>query len=252
MRTTLTMAALAALTAAQESQLDPLSFTQSNDPSISYTTVDVYTSCSDLPSPPMDTITSTIIQTTCPQCGLPPTLHTTVYTTVFQSLCPTGLVPVTYTVTETCTGPTPTFGPTGSDYVPSGFTVTQTICTACGSDGGPATVTITQPCDPTDPVGPGPTGTMDPESSMLGSSMMPGSSDMLPMSSSSGMPPVPPISSSSGMPLMSGSSSMPPVPPMSSSSPPPPLSPPIMTPPAQQMVNAAVKVGWKVFLEAVG
>lgn len=86
------------------------------------------------------TITSyaTMTSTVCDLCehmsttmvgGMP--VHVTAYTTVYTNACPTGLVPVTYTITESCTGMTPTFtGPdnTNAGYMPPGFTTTTLDC----------------------------------------------------------------------------------------------------------------------------
>lgn len=93
----------------------------------------------------MVTVTNGVTITWCPMCDQTP--HTTVYKTVYQAVCSTGstwsLTPTTYTVTESCTGPTPTWN-TASSYVPQGFTVTEYECTKCETPG--QTVTITEPC----------------------------------------------------------------------------------------------------------
>jgi len=116
-------------------------------PSVSYTTV----TYSDCPSDSMDsliTVTKGVTATYCPECVMASASaqqpgHTTVYTTTYMSLCPTGMVPATYTVTESCTEPTPTWTP-GPSHIPQGFTVTTEECTVCQST--PTTVTITEPC----------------------------------------------------------------------------------------------------------
>jgi hypothetical protein len=114
-----------------------------------YTTVDVYESCTDT-AIGTDTVTSTVIQTTCPLCTNTHSgsmVHITVYTTVYQTLCSTGLTDQTYTITETCTGPTPTWPSSmGPTYMPPGFTQTVTLCTVCNSQASPTSVTITVPC----------------------------------------------------------------------------------------------------------
>jgi hypothetical protein len=142
--------AAASCASAQVSSFNPLSFTQPNQgDGPQYTTVDVYESCTDT-AIGTDTITSTVVETTCPLCTNSPTssggsmVHTTVYTTVYQTLCSTGLTDQTYTVTETCTGATPTWPSSmGPSYVPPGFTQTVTVCTVCNNQGSPTTVTMT-------------------------------------------------------------------------------------------------------------
>ncbi|KAK7522070.1 hypothetical protein IWZ03DRAFT_108511 [Phyllosticta citriasiana] len=131
----------------------------------SYITHVYYDDCVSSMSTPVVTETDEVIITTCPSCthkstpsatasvsGVTltpvPTLHTTVYTTSYVTLCSTGLVPNTYTVTETCSGETPTWPMTTSNYLPPGFTTTVTVCTVCHSD-HPTTVTLTVPCDTT-------------------------------------------------------------------------------------------------------
>lgn len=122
-----------------------------------YTTVDVYEDCTDTMQG-TDTITSTIIETTCPLCtGMTMAqegqyTHTTVYTTVWETMCSTGMAPATYTITESCTGATPTWNsaigqPT---YIPPGYTTTVTVCTVCEMS---PTVTMTVPCESTTPGG---------------------------------------------------------------------------------------------------
>jgi hypothetical protein len=139
---------------AQVSSYNPLSFTQPNQgDGPQYTTVDVYESCTDT-AVGTDTITSTVVETTCPLCTNTPTtppsglsgsmVRTTVYTTVYQTLCSTGLTDQTYTVTETCTGATPTWPSSmGPSYMPPGFTQTVTVCTVCNNQASPTTVTMT-------------------------------------------------------------------------------------------------------------
>ena len=116
--------------------------------SVSYTTV-TYDDCPSASMETMITITNGVTVTYCPKCeemsstpGSGPG-YTTVYTTTYESLCPTGIVPATYTVTESCTEPTPTWTP-GPSHIPQGFTVTTKECTVCAKT--PTTVTITEPC----------------------------------------------------------------------------------------------------------
>jgi hypothetical protein len=132
---------------AQMSSFNPLSYSQPNQGNgASYTYVDVYESCTDA-AIGTDTITSTVVQTTCPLCTNPPSgsmVHSTVYTTVYQTLCSTGLADQTYTITETCTGVTPTWPSSmGPTYMPPGFTQTVTVCTVCNSQASPTTITMT-------------------------------------------------------------------------------------------------------------
>lgn len=123
-----------------------------------YVTVDVYESCTDT-TEGTDTITSTIVETTCPLCtGMSTTqegqyAHTTVYTTVWETLCSTGLGPATYTITESCTGATPSWnsGMGQPTYIPPGYTTTVTVCTVCEMQ---PTVTMTVPCESTPPANP--------------------------------------------------------------------------------------------------
>lgn len=99
----------------------------------------------------MITVTNGVTVTYCPECqmmtagsGSPSSPgYTTVYTTTYMSLCPTGMVPATYTVTESCTDSMPTWTP-GPSHIPNGFTVTTKQCTVC--DTTPTAVTITEPC----------------------------------------------------------------------------------------------------------
>ncbi|KAM0721733.1 hypothetical protein Q7P37_002658 [Cladosporium fusiforme] len=117
--------------------------------SASYVTV-TYDDCPSQSIETLITYTSGITVTYCPEChdspitSKPGPSHTTVYTTVYQSLCSTGLVPVTYTVTEECEEPTPTWASSKGDHVPQGFTVTVKECHVC--DKTPVPVTITEPC----------------------------------------------------------------------------------------------------------
>ncbi|KAK5738034.1 hypothetical protein LTR17_006277 [Elasticomyces elasticus] len=104
--------------------------------------------CPSLSMESMITVTNGITVTYCPECEMASSTsaqqpgHTTVYTTTYLSMCPTGLVPATYTVTESCSEPTPTWTP-GPDHIPQGFTVTTQHCDACAT---PGPVTVTQPC----------------------------------------------------------------------------------------------------------
>jgi hypothetical protein len=111
--------------------------------SISYTTMTIE-DCSSMPMETMITVTEGTTVTYCPECDMTQGPgYTTVYTTTYMSLCPTGTVPATYTVTESCTGETPTWTP-GPSHIPQGFTVTEKVCHVC--DKTPTTVTITEPC----------------------------------------------------------------------------------------------------------
>jgi len=103
----------------------------------SYSTV-TYDECSNAAGETY-TSTGTITKTYCPECTMAATalnnnaVHTTVYTTVYSQFCPTApsyFTPVTYTVTESCTGATPTFITT--PHVPQAFTTTNAVCTVCG------------------------------------------------------------------------------------------------------------------------
>lgn len=123
-----------------------------SSPPVSYTTV-TYDDCPSQSIQTLITVTNGVTVTYCPECqhsispsASPVPSHTTVYTTVYQSLCSTGLVPVTYTVTEECAEPTPTWatGTAKDDHVPQGFTVTVKDCHVC--DKTPVPVTITEPC----------------------------------------------------------------------------------------------------------
>lgn len=117
-------------------------------PSVSYTTV-TYDDCPSMSMETMITVTNGITVTYCPECDMHTTKpytgpgYTTTYTTTYMSLCPTGMVPETYTVTESCTEPEPTWTP-GPSHIPQGFTVTTKECHVC--DKTPTTVTMTEPC----------------------------------------------------------------------------------------------------------
>ncbi|KAF2480577.1 hypothetical protein BDY17DRAFT_312452 [Neohortaea acidophila] len=96
----------------------------------------------------MITVTDGVTVTYCPRCEhmtmpVGPVGYTTVYTTTYEALCPTGMTQSTYTITESCTEPTPTWIP-GSRHIPPGFTVTTAQCTMCAET--PVPVTITEPC----------------------------------------------------------------------------------------------------------
>ncbi|KAJ9630694.1 hypothetical protein H2203_001217 [Taxawa tesnikishii (nom. ined.)] len=113
-----------------------------------YVTMTVDDCASETPAT-MITVTNGVTVTYCPSCMEDMIPHTTIYTTVYEALCTTGdtwsLTPTTYTVTESCTHATPTWGNTASsNYVPQGFTVTETVCTMCGEK--PVSMTITEPC----------------------------------------------------------------------------------------------------------
>ncbi|KAK3718910.1 hypothetical protein LTR37_004826 [Vermiconidia calcicola] len=116
---------------------------------VSYSTVTV-DDCSTMPMETMITITNGVTVTYCPECEHDMTTkphhpgYTTTYTTTYMSLCPTGMVPATYTITESCDEPEPTWTP-GPSHVPQGFTVTEKVCDVC--DKTPTTVTVTEPCD---------------------------------------------------------------------------------------------------------
>lgn len=129
----------------------PIAYQPTPSSSASYVTV-TYDDCPSQSIETLITITEGTTVTYCPKCSDQPTLpitskgpaHTTVYTTVYQSLCSTGLTPVTYTVTEECDEPTPTWASKKEDHVPQGFTVTVKDCHVC--DKTPVPVTITEPC----------------------------------------------------------------------------------------------------------
>ncbi|TKA25829.1 hypothetical protein B0A50_05584 [Salinomyces thailandicus] len=122
--------------------------TSSSTGSTSYLTV-TYDDCSSMPMETMITVTNGVTITYCPECEMQASSkpagpgYTTTYTTTYMSLCPTGVVPATYTVTESCTDATPTWT-MGPSHIPNGFTVTTKECTVC--DKATPTVTITEPC----------------------------------------------------------------------------------------------------------
>lgn len=137
---------------------------------ISYVTV-TNDDCPTASIETMITVTNGVTVTYCPECShtTAPTPvetrgHTTIYTTAYLSLCSTGLVPVTHTITKSCTEATPTCTP-GPSHVPQGFTFTVKDCTVCegAHSTAPVQVTITEPCDceatSGTSVGPAPTGT---------------------------------------------------------------------------------------------
>ncbi|KAI6794353.1 hypothetical protein KC332_g8622 [Hortaea werneckii] len=118
--------------------------------STSYVTLTI-DDCPTMSMETMITITNGVTLTVCPECEMmsssspKPTGpgYTTTYTTTYMSLCPTGMVPATYTVTESCTDDKATWTP-GPTHIPDGFTVTEKECTVCGKE--TPTVTITEPC----------------------------------------------------------------------------------------------------------
>lgn len=126
----------------------------SSAPGVQYTTV-TYDYCESSSLETMITVTNGITVTYCPECehsasAVPSKTpgHVTTYTTTYLSLCPTGTVPVTYTVTESCDEPEPTWTP-GPSHIPQGYTVTVKDCTVCHSDLDKTStipVTITEPC----------------------------------------------------------------------------------------------------------
>lgn len=85
------------------------------------------------------TQTNTMTSTYCDLCehmsstmisGQP--VHVTAWETVYTNVCSTGLTPATFTITESCTGETPTFtGPGNTGYVPPGFTTSVVACDVC-------------------------------------------------------------------------------------------------------------------------
>ena len=115
---------------------------------VSYTTVTV-DNCPTESAETMITVTAGVTVTYCPDCHMTPggghghPGYTTVYTTTYKSLCPTGIVDKTYTITESCTEPEPTWTP-GPKHIPQGFTVTTQVCHVC--DKTPQTHTMTYPC----------------------------------------------------------------------------------------------------------
>lgn len=113
--------------------------------------------CDTTAPPAMVTVTNGVTLTYCPKCeeeassktaATQVTPFTTIWTTTYMSLCTTGTshgpTPVTYTITESCTEPTPTWIP-GPSYIPPGFTTTEVVCHKCAET--PVTYTVTQPCD---------------------------------------------------------------------------------------------------------
>lgn len=125
-----------------------------------------------------------------------PTIRTTSYTTTYKTICSTGLTDTVYTITQTYSGSTfarPTSTTPG--YMPPGFTATVTVCDTCGINGGPATVTLTVPCETTTTPAPVPptSGTIRPTTgaSSSGLPVSPG-----PSSPDSPVPPGPSPSSS--------------------------------------------------------
>lgn len=151
MRAAIATAAFAVTTVFAQSYAedDPMTSMSSSD-SVSYTTV-TYDDCPSSMLATMITVTHGETITYCPECehmsttSTPTPGYTTIYTTTYLSLCPTGTVPVTYTVTESCTDATPTWTP-GPSHIPQGFTVTTKSCSACGASSMPMTVTVTEPC----------------------------------------------------------------------------------------------------------
>ncbi|KAF2084193.1 hypothetical protein K490DRAFT_59777 [Saccharata proteae CBS 121410] len=119
--------------------------------SASYVTMTTWMPC---PSSSMDPITetSTIDITTCPKCTMTSTMgpggptHTTVFVTSYDYICSTGWTNTAATVTETCTGSTPSWPMSSSGYVPAGYTTTTTVCTVCNESKSPVTATVTVPC----------------------------------------------------------------------------------------------------------
>jgi len=106
---------------------------------ITTNTTSLTTSCSDMPDVTI-TSTNTVTETYCSLCTDMGTVHTTVYTTVWSDICTQTdaasngyMTPVTYTVTESCSMPTPTWS-SGPAYVPAGYTTGVAICTVCGEN----------------------------------------------------------------------------------------------------------------------
>lgn len=139
-------AAAAAIAATGVYAQDGYSFSTSG--TVSYLTV-TYDDCPSASMETMITVTNGVTVTYCPECEMggpsatPTPGYTTIYTTTYLSLCPTGMTPVTYTVTESCTEATPTWTP-GPDHIPQGYTVATKPCTVCGE--ATPTVTVTEPC----------------------------------------------------------------------------------------------------------
>ncbi|KAK3053190.1 hypothetical protein LTR09_005816 [Extremus antarcticus] len=115
---------------------------------VSYTTV-TYSDCPSSSMETLVTVTHGVTVTYCPECEAHSSTkpagpgYTTTYTTTYMSLCPTGVVPQTYTITESCTEPEPTWTP-GPSHIPQGFTVTTKECHVCGES--TPLVTVTEPC----------------------------------------------------------------------------------------------------------
>ncbi|KAI0132869.1 hypothetical protein BJ170DRAFT_730906 [Xylariales sp. AK1849] len=97
------------------------------------------TSCST--PPPQGTVTYNM--PACEMCGCPSCTLTSAFSTSMPIFGSTGLIPQTYTVTETYVGLSslPTFATPTS--VPYGFTVAVETCTICGDT--PLTMTMTYP-----------------------------------------------------------------------------------------------------------
>lgn len=162
-------ASAAAMAVASANAQSLSAYPYASESPVSYVTV-TYDFCSSVPIETMITVTNGYTVTYCPECSKTPSAvptppgHTTVYTTEYLSLCSTGLVPVTHTITESCTEATPTWTP-GPSHLPPGFTVTVKDCTVCSGahPTKPVSVTITEPCDceatSGTSLGPLPTGT---------------------------------------------------------------------------------------------
>ncbi|MCJ1482943.1 hypothetical protein MMC06_003109 [Schaereria dolodes] len=164
-------------------------------PSVSVVYVTSYTDdCSTFTAPAYaSTVTGTVVVSYCPSCiGIPsstpvPTsegIYTT-YTTVFSSVCSTGLIPVTYTVTESCSSTGQT---REASYVPQGFTTT-TVTQSCECE-NPITTAITAPIPGYTP-GPTPSSGPVPQTSgtLAGGVVSPGPSVSAPAGSPSGSSP---------------------------------------------------------------
>ncbi|EON69165.1 hypothetical protein W97_08523 [Coniosporium apollinis CBS 100218] len=127
-------------------------------------TVDYWEPCPTTES--VVTVTNGVTVTTCPQCtratsmstmtATPPMpVWTSIYTTTVTALCSTGYTDSVVTITQTCTGETPSW-PTPTNGPPPGMTTTVTVCTVCGPK--PTAVTPTVPCEETpSPMPPQPT-----------------------------------------------------------------------------------------------
>lgn len=131
--TTAILALGAALVSAQTTTTMPTNITSV----LTTSSTSTYTDCTDVPDVTL-TSTNTVTVTYCSSCTMNTagkTDHVTVYTTVYSDVCPTAtgsdmMTPVTYTVTESCTGATATWS-SGPGYVPQGFTTTVGVCTIC-------------------------------------------------------------------------------------------------------------------------